>query len=296
MIIFYIVSGLVLLFLLSWAVMIKPSGRKHPLETEIKKYIYAHRGLHRKDNGIPENSLPAFCLAQENGYGIELDIHLSADGTPVIIHDTSLRRTAGEDIDITDIHDSDIPKYSLEGTNQTIPFFSDVLRVIGGRVPLLIELKVDNDNYRELTDRVMNELEGYTGIYAVQSFDPRAVNHLRKSYPHIMRGQLAGFLRKNGDTLHRFLDFGLRNLLTNFITKPHFISYRVQDTDRPSMKLCRTLYKPFELNWTCKKKAHHIIAHKNGAIPIFENYIPEKSGESPHPYCARLRSNSNHTE
>ena len=193
-----------------------------------------------------------------------------------MIHDTSLRRTAGEDIDITSLSDRDIKKYPLEGTGERIPFFTEVLKCVDGRVPLLIELKVDDDNYKELTDKVLKELDGYRGICAIQSFDPRAVNHLRKSYPHIMRGQLAGFLRKNGDTLHRILDFGLRNLLSNFITRPHFIAYRVQDTGKPSMRLCRALYKPFEFNWTCRKKAHHVIAHKNGAIPIFENYIPAK--------------------
>ncbi|MBQ3183809.1 MAG: glycerophosphodiester phosphodiesterase [Clostridia bacterium] len=274
MIIVYILLGLILLSLLSWVTMIKPSGKKHPLEAEIRKYIYAHRGLHDKKNGIPENSMAAFRIAAEKGYGIELDIHLSSDGTPVIIHDTSLRRTAGAAINITDIHDSDIKKYTLEGTDQRIPFFSEVLREIEGKVPLLIELKVDNDNYGELADTVLKELEGYVGIYAIQSFDPRAVRHLRKKHPHIMRGQLSGFLRKNGDTLHRALDFGLRNLLTNFITKPHFIAYRVQDTGKASVRLCRALYKPLELNWTCRKRAHHVIAHKNGAIPIFENYIP----------------------
>lgn len=276
MIIVYILLGFVFLLLLLWVIMIKPSGKKHPLETEIKKYIYAHRGLHKKEEGIPENSMAAFGLAAERGYGIELDIHLSADGTPVIIHDRSLLRTAGTDINIDGICDRDVKKYPLEGTEERIPFFTEVLKAVDGRVPLLIELKVDRDNYKELTDITLRELEGYKGIYAIQSFDPRAVNHLRKSYPHIMRGQLAGFLRKNGDTLHKALDFGLRNLLTNFITKPHFISYRVQDTQRPSMKLCRMLYRPFELNWTCRKKAHHVTAHKNGAIPIFEKYIPKR--------------------
>ena len=97
MIIVYILSLLLLLLFVLWVLMIKPSGKKHPLEQEIKKYIYAHRGLHDKQNGIPENSMAAFRLAVENGYGIELDIHLSADSAPVVIHDTSLRRTAGED-------------------------------------------------------------------------------------------------------------------------------------------------------------------------------------------------------
>lgn len=274
MIIVYIIASLLLITLLLWVIMIKPSGKKHPLEPEIKKYIYAHRGLHRKENGIPENSMAAFRLASEKEYGIELDVHLSADNTPVVIHDTSLRRTAGTDINITDIPDGNIKNYYLENTRERIPFLKEVLNEISGKVPLLIELKADN-NVIPLCDAVTEALKDYTGVYAIQSFDPRIVRYFRKIHPEIMRGQLAGYLRKNGDDLHGFLDFGLRNLLTDFLTKPHFISYRVQDTNKVSIKLCRALYRPLEFNWTCRKKAHHVIAHKNGAIPIFEDYIPK---------------------
>ncbi len=279
MIIVYIIFGLMLLSFLSWLIMIKPQRKKHPLEAEMKKYLYAHRGLHDSAQHIPENSMAAFRRAMIQGYGIELDLHLSTDGTPVVIHDTSLLRTAGEGIDITAVHDADIKRYELEGTKERIPFFYEVLNEISGRVPLLIELKVDN-NHKELCKATLKALKGYTGVYAIQSFDPRAVRYLRKNHPEIMRGQLSGFLRKNGDDLHRFLDFCLRNLLTNFLTKPHFISYRVQDTKRASMSLCRRLYKPLEFNWTCRKKKHHIIAHKNSAIPIFEDYIPTKKSTS----------------
>ncbi len=279
MIIVYIILGLALLSLLLWAIMIKPQKKKHPLEPEIKKFIYAHRGLHNSAQHIPENSIAAFRRAMIQGYGIELDLHLSADGTPVVIHDTSLLRTAGEGVDITAVPDADIKRYELEGTKERIPFFNEVLNEISGRVPLLIELKVD-DNVEALCEATLKALNGYTGVYAIQSFDPRAVRYLRKNHPEIMRGQLAGFLRKNGDDLHRFLDFCLRNLLTNFLTKPHFISYRIQDTGRASMSLCRRLYTPLEFNWTCRKKKHHIIAHKNGATPIFEDYIPTKKSTS----------------
>lgn len=274
MIAVYISILLIIIVFACWLYMIKPAGKKHPHTKEISEYIYAHRGLHSKSAHIPENSMAAFSLAQEKGYGIELDIHLSADGTAVIMHDTSLKRTAGENIDICDIPDSEIKKYPLEGTDERIPFFKEVLEEVNGRVPLLIELKIDNDRYAETCEQTLRELEGYKGLYAIQSFDPRAVRYLRKKHPEIMRGQLAGYLRKNGDSLKRFLDFGLRNLLTDFLTKPHFIAYRVQDTAKPAMKLCRFLYCPLEFNWTCKKKSHHVTAHRNGAIPIFEDYIP----------------------
>ncbi len=279
MILAYIVTVVIIIFLAAWLYMIKPAGKKHPLRDKMSRYIYAHRGLHDLSQLAPENSIAAFRRAMTQNYGIELDLHLSADGSPIVMHDRSLRRTVGEDIDITSISDADIKNYQLEGTSERIPFFREVLAEVAGRVPLLIELKVDN-NAPLLCEAVIKDLQGYTGVYAIQSFDPRALRYLRKKHPHIMRGQLAGFLRKNGDTLHLVLDFGLRNLLTNFLTKPHFISYRVQDTDKLSVSMCRKLYKPLEFNWTCRRKKHHVTAHKNGAIPIFEDYIPSKKSTS----------------
>lgn len=274
MIIIYIISVLILSLSVLWMLMIKPSGKKHPLTAKIEKFIYAHRGLHDSAKSVPENSMKAFRLAVMRNYGIELDLHLSADGTPVVIHDTSLLRTADENINVFNIRDSDIKNYRLERTDERIPFFREVINEVAGRVPLLIELKIDNDRYAETCEAALRELRGYGGLYAIQSFDPRAVRYLRKHHPEVMRGQLAGFLRKSGDDLKRILDYGLRNLLTNFLTKPHFISYRVQDADGLSMRLCRFLYKPLEFNWTCRKRKHHTAAKKNGAIPIFEDYIP----------------------
>lgn len=256
-----------------WLYMIKP-GKKHSLNNLMRRFNYAHRGLHDDKKNIPENSMSAFRLAKMRGYGIELDLHLSASGTPVVIHDSSLARTAGVNVPITDIKDSDIKKYRLENTSEAIPFFYEVLEEVAGSVPLLIELKVDHGNYARLCDRTMEALEGYNGLYAVQSFDPRAVKYLRQKYPKVMRGQLAGYLRRSGDKLHPFLDFGLRNLLSNFLTKPNFIAYRVQDTATLSVSLCRWLYHPSEFNWTIRKRKQYKRAKRNGAIAIFENIIP----------------------
>ena len=270
MIILYILITFLLVLFIAWVLMIKPSGQKHTLESEIKKFDYAHRGLHSKKNHIPENSMAAFRIAIEGGYGIELDLHLNADGSLAVIHDTSLKRTAGVAVDITALTDKETKSYPLDSSTELIPFFDEVLVEVSGRVPLLVELKIDSNNHKEICDKTIKSLADYKGIYAIQSFDPRVVRYLRKRYPEVMRGQLAGYMRKNGDALKLFLDFGLRNLLTNFLTKPHFIAYRVQDTHSPSMALCRKLYKPFELNWTCRKKEQTDIARKNGAIPIFE--------------------------
>ena len=101
-------------------------------------YSYAHRGFH--GNGVPENSLKAFRLASEKGYGSELDIHLMKDGQLAVLHDASLRRTAGADVQIEDLTADDLENYRLEGTDEKIPLFSQVLELYAGKQPLIVEL------------------------------------------------------------------------------------------------------------------------------------------------------------
>ena len=93
--------------------MVKVSSG-HPGLKQLQKFSYAHRGLH--GNGIPENSMAAFRAALEKGYGIELDIHLMADGELAVIHDTSLKRSSGVYVKITDLTTADLENYRLEGT------------------------------------------------------------------------------------------------------------------------------------------------------------------------------------
>ncbi len=269
MTVFLILICVIILFFAGWLFMIAPA--KRPKDSEkITDFKYAHRGLHDREKHIPENSMSAFRRAANRGYGIELDLHLTKDNGLAVIHDTSLKRTAGEDTAITELSLAEAMNYSLESTAEKLPAFSQVLREIKGKVPLLVELKVDGNNHVRLCDRVMQELKDYNGSFAIQSFDPRAVRYLKRRYPKVMRGQLAGFLRKSGDDLHHFLDFCLRNLLTNFLTRPHFIAYRVQDTDGASISLCRKFFKAIEFNWTIRNEKQKKTAQNNGAVPIFE--------------------------
>ena len=112
--------------------------RGNPQLQKLRLWAYAHRGLHGK--GVPENSMAAFRLALEKGYGIELDVHLMADGNLAVIHDASLLRTAGADVQIEDLTLKDLSKYRLEGTQEQIPLFSDVLKLFDGKAPMIIEL------------------------------------------------------------------------------------------------------------------------------------------------------------
>lgn len=244
----------------------------HPGLKDLQGWSYAHRGLH--GNGVPENSMLAFRKALEHGYGIELDIHLMKDGNLAVIHDTSLLRTAGVDVNITDLTTEDLANYPLEGTDELIPTFRQVLELFAGKAPLIIELKADS-NHKELVDAAVRAMEGYSGAYCMESFDPRCVLHLKKSHPQVIRGQLTENFFDSNATLHPALKFVMKHNLTNFLTVPDFISYKFSHRKATvSNFLCRKVWDIQGVTWTLKNQQEHDTAVKEGWLPIFEDYTP----------------------
>ena len=106
-------------------------------------YYYAHRGLHNLNEGVPENSMKAFRLAVEKGYGIELDVQLSADGIPVVFHDNTLARMCGVNRRVRELTLAELKALSLGGTKEQIPTFQEFLEMVDGRVPLIVEIKME---------------------------------------------------------------------------------------------------------------------------------------------------------
>ena len=201
---------------------------------------YAHRGYHKKPE-IPENSLAAFRRAIEYGLGSEFDVHLIADGSLVVFHDEKLERQTGAKGEIEDYDLSNLRRLRLEGTDEVIPTFDEVLGLYEDTgLPLLIELKVSRGNYKALTDAVAKRLDSYKGPFAVESFDPRAVMRLRKIRPHFTRGQLSQNFFKDSEGLPFYQVVLLTNMLLNAFSKPDFVSYRFSDragrTDRGLMR------------------------------------------------------------
>lgn len=264
----------ILLIVLVAAYLFAIRGRRgHPGLSQLRRYHYAHRGLHGK--GIPENSMAAFRAALEQGYGIELDLHLMKDGTLAVIHDSSLRRTAGSEEVIEELTAADLGRFSLEGTEETIPTFSQVLALFQGKAPLIIELKPADGNHAALTDAVCRMLRTYPGSYCIESFDPRCLYHLKKHYPHIIRGQLAmNNMTGRGDQpwIIRFL---MTHHLLNFLTAPDFIAYHFpQRNATPSNFLCRKLWKVQGVAWTLRDPTSHNAALQEGWLSIFEGFRP----------------------
>lgn len=244
----------------------------HPGLAALQGWKYAHRGLH--DENLPENSMGAFRAALEHGYGIELDIHLMKDGNLAVIHDTSLKRTAGADINITDLTTEDLPNYPLNDKGELIPTFSQVLELFAGKAPLIIELK-DDGNSAALVDAAVKAMEGYEGPYCMESFHPMCVYQLKKRHPHIIRGQLVmNYFKETKSPLHPVLKWILTNQAENFLTKPDFVAYRFSDRKARSNVLARKFWGLQGVSWTLKTQEEFDTAVSEGWVPIFEGFKP----------------------
>jgi len=248
-------------------------GRKGCMRLRtFQKYAYAHRGLHSE--GVPENSMAAFRAALERGYGIELDVHLLKDGNLAVMHDHSLLRTAGADVQIEDLTTGDLESHQLKN-GERIPLFSEVLALWRGKTPLIIELKSTNENYTALTDTAVAAMEDYLGPWCMESFDPRCVRHLKKHHPKVIRGQLSeNFPRNPSVRAPIVLKWVMALLLPNFLTSPDFVAYEFADCKVLSLQLCRKLWHLPIVAWTLKSQEEFDLAIEEGYIPIFEGFLP----------------------
>jgi glycerophosphoryl diester phosphodiesterase len=223
----------------------------------LEKNIIAHRGFHNIQKGIPEDSLKAFEEAIKNNYIIELDIHILKDGNLVVFHDDNLLRMTGVNKNLKDCTYKEIKELKLSSTNHNIPLFKEVLNLVNGRVPIIIELKVDNKVPR-LEKKLIDELKNYSGEYAVKSFNPFSVYWFRKNFPNIIRGQLS--CNFNDETFSWCKKFILKNMLLNFITKPDFISYNIDSLPNNRVKKIRK--NKLVLGWTVMTNDDYKYAKK----------------------------------
>lgn len=247
--------------------------RGHPGLKDLQGWAYAHRGLH--GNGVPENSMAAFRAALDGGYGAELDIHLLRDGNLAVIHDSLLNRTTGQAGRVEDLTTEELKNYRLEGTEETIPEFMDVLTLFQGKAPLIVELKPADGNHAALAEAACKMLETYPGIFCMESFDPRCLVWLKRNRPDIIRGQLSENYFKTRNDLPGLLRFLLTHNLLNFLTVPDFIAYNYPHRkDTPSIPLCLQLWKAQGVSWTLRSQAEYDTAAAEGWLPIFEGFRP----------------------
>ena len=270
---------LILLRLLFWGfflwVLLLMGRSNNKSWAALQNYRYAHRGLHSKPQ-IPENSLPAFRRAIENGYGAELDVHLLKDGTRAGIHDAEMERVTGKKAIIEELTLPELEHFRLEGTDERIPLFDEVLALFEQQAPLIIELKVHHNNYKELARAVCRRLDSYQGDFCLESFDFRAVNQVRKLRPSWCRGQLAynSLIDPDAAKYSRLLRFVTMNLLTDILTRPDFIAYNYPDRKNWSNQLATRIWHSRRDSWTIRSMEELQTAEKEGCIPIFEKFDP----------------------
>ena len=213
----------------------------------LREWTYAHRGLHGQ--GRIENGPSAFRAAVEAGYGVECDVQRSRDDWPMIFHDWDFTRLVGRPERTEALTAAEWKQLSyLEGEDAPIAL-SDLLKIVDGKVPLLIEIKSRRRYDVETTcERVADALRGYGGLHAVMSFDPRVSRWLRRNAPDTVRGLVV-----------REDDIGMtqaawQRRLALWIARPEFVAYHVEALPNPMVADLRTRGFPI-LTWTVASEA-----------------------------------------
>ncbi len=263
-----IAIGAIILLFIVWIMLV--AGRTDNKKTkDFFKVRYAHRGLATYD--YPENSLAAFENSVEKGFGIELDVHLMKDCRLAVIHDSSLIRTAGADAKIEELTEKELGFYKLGDTEEKIPTFKEVLEVVDGKVPLLIELKTSGKNAKTLCSQLWYELKDYEGEYCIESFDPRCLMWFRKNHPEVVRGQLAQNFISRGENIAFPLRVILTMLVLNVKTQPDFVAFKFEDRKVFANLVSKNFWNIPTFVWTVKSGRRARKAEREGYGLIFEN-------------------------
>jgi len=231
----------------------------------VNKYI-AHRGFHNEE--APENSLGAFQNAIDKGYAIELDVQLIEDNTVVVFHDELLARATGKDGYLRNLKSENLKDYNLFGTSYTIPTLEEVLKLVDGKTPLLIEVK-NTGKVGELESALLKVLENYNGEFAVQSFNPYVLEWFLNNAPHILRGQLSSSFK--GEKLSFIKKFILRRMSFNKRNKINFISYEAKSLPNRYVRKFKNM--PL-IAWTIRSQTEYLKVAGFCDNVIFENFEP----------------------
>ena len=232
---------------------------------------YAHRGLHT--SGIPENSAAAFRAACERNLGIECDVQRSSDGQAVVFHDWDLERLTGETGPVVRCSAEQLRRITLTGSVETIPSLRQVLDLVAGRVPVLIEIKTRrSDHVAALCLAVRRVLEGYGGLHAVMSFDPRVSRWYQRHSPHTVRGLVVS----EGDD--KAVPGMIRRRLALWHARPDFLAYDIRDL--PSRFAARQRERGLPvITWTVRTADHRDRAtrYADADIAEGEGVVPAES-------------------
>lgn len=234
---------------------------------------YAHRGLGWGEGSFPENSLPGFRAAAEAGFGIELDLQLSADGEVFVFHDYTLKRMCGVPGKLAEMTAAELGTLRLAGTGEKIPTFAEVLSAVAGRVPLLIELKGESGD-TALCPAMMALLADYDGEWCVESFNPLLLRWFKKNAPDVVRGILVTDLIKDKKEGSRFVNFLLSTEQMNFLCRPDFVAWNKKYPKGRAFRAALFHGRAASFVYTVKDEtefAEHLL---RGDSPIFDGFVP----------------------
>ena len=232
----------------------------------------AHRGLHDKTKGIIENTSTAFARAIKGNYAIECDLQLTADSEAMVFHDETLDRLAESTGLIKSHKTKQLQLIALRNSTDHIQTLGEMLDQVGGKVPLIIELKSHWDGDNALALRALRVLENYAGPYALMSFDPDLITTVAEASPSTVRGITAD---RTVDPYYNALPLqrrlAMRNLSHMAHTQPHFISYYFRDLPFPIVQQIRGRGFPV-ISWTIRDKAQEALARRWSDQITFEGY------------------------
>ena len=243
----------------------------------IKDTDFAHRGLHGLSEGCPENSLAAIEEAVRYGYGIEIDVQRSADYEAIVFHDSNLNRVTDRPGPVANQSSSELRKTRLAGSSEKIPTLRQVLDLVDGRAPLLIEIKSSPGPVVPgvLEQRVASLLANYSGPVAVMALSPNPLAWLGLLSPHTPLGNvvtkvhraslLKGFLRSATKVVRR--------LGAGAIAKSDFVAIDLNVIDQIQPDVIRQKGKPV-LTWTVTSEANAADARQHADALIFEGFRP----------------------
>ena len=223
---------------------------------------YAHRGLHGR--GVVENSRAAFRGAIARGHGIELDVQAAASGEAFVFHDAELDRLTEAHGRVDERTAHELAAVRLRGSDETIPRLDDVLRLVAGRVPVLIEVKAQRRRLTALCLSVRRALEGYRGHAAVMSFDPRVPAWFRAHSERTVRGLVITAPPPQG------LRQRIERTLAMRAARPDFVAHDVRQLPTPLTQRLRARGVPV-LTWTVRSDVDRQVAALHADQPIYED-------------------------
>lgn len=265
-----IVLIVVVVLILLYLFLIAPRLFKKPDRTPYMGVHYAHRGLFDNKSDAPENSLAAFRKAVEAGYGMELDVQLSKDQHLVVFHDATLKRMCGVEGNVWDYTLEELKKFTLADSKEHIPTFEEFLSVVDGKVPFILEFKLDVAQ-TIVCEKANEMLKDYKGIYCIESFHPLALMWYRKNRPDVLRGQLCEEFFRTKKYRKKPLFWVLSYLVFNFLTRPDFIAYNHEHAHNISRRLCKGM-GALSVAYTVKSPKEYENAKERFDLFIFDSF------------------------